>query len=85
MKYKDHISRYYTAIYWIIIRLIAIIPSQYFRKIILKYIFRINISLKAVLYSGFKISNASKIEVGAFSVIGLISIMVLLKLQMVPR
>lgn len=28
------------------------------------------ISLKAVLYSGFKISNASKIEVGASSVIG---------------
>lgn len=70
MNYKNHIARYYTSLYWIFIRLISIIPSQYFRKLILKYIFRMKISLKTVLYSGFKISNASKIEVGASSVIG---------------
>lgn len=70
MNYKNHFARYYTSIYWILIRLISIIPSQYFRKLILKYIFRMKISLKAVLYSGFKISKANKIEVGPNSVIG---------------
>ncbi len=67
---KKYLKRYYTSIYWIIIRLLSIIPSQYLRKLILKYIFRMKISLKAVLYNGFKISKANKIEVGHYSVIG---------------
>ena len=70
MKYKNHIARYYTSIYWICIRLISFIPSQYLRKLILIYLFNMNLSTKAVLYSGFKIGKASKIEVGTHSVIG---------------
>ena len=70
MNYKKQISRYYTSIYWICIRLLSIIPSQYLRKLILKYIFRMNLSLTSILYGGFKIIKANKIEINAHSVIG---------------
>ena len=70
MKYKNYIARYFTSIYWASIRLLSIIPSQYFRKLILIHIFRMKLSVKSVLYGGFKISKANKIAVGANSVIG---------------
>jgi len=70
MKSKTIIARYYAALYWICIRIVSIIPSQIFRKLILIYLFKMKLSFKAVLYGNFKILKASKIEIGSHSVIG---------------
>ena len=70
MKSRNIIVRYYTALYWISIRLLSFIPSQIIRKLILIYLFNMKLSTKAVLYGNYKILKASNIEIGSNSVVG---------------
>jgi len=65
-----NLQSYRTTASYIALRLLSRVPSQMFRRFVLRHVFCARIACDVVLYGGFEIRSPRKLAIGSRSVIG---------------
>lgn len=64
------IKSYYNGLRALLLKILAHLPSHYFRNFILRFVFGVRLSKGAIIYSGFLIRAPKKVSIGKGTVVG---------------